>query len=75
MFRSRDGAPSQVAADIVAGDRAIAAISSSIGAGLGGQTGNNGRLWITLKPFEDRDVTVQQVIARLSARRRPRSKA
>jgi hydrophobe/amphiphile efflux-1 (HAE1) family protein len=55
----------QAAADIVASDPAIAAISSSIGAGLGGQTGNNGRLWITLKPFEERDVNVQQVIARL----------
>ena len=53
------------AAEVVAADPAIAAISSSIGAGLGGQTGNNGRLWITLKPFDQRDVTVQQVIARL----------
>ena len=55
----------QAAADIVANDPAVAAISSSIGAGLGGQTGNNGRLWITLKPFDERDVNVQQVIARL----------
>ncbi len=54
-----------LAADIVARDPAVAAISSSIGAGLGGQTGNNGRLWITLKPFDQRDVTAQQVIARL----------
>ncbi len=54
-----------LAADIVAADPAVQAVSSSIGAGLGGQTGNNGRLWITLKPFDQRDVTVQQVIARL----------
>ena len=46
------------AADIVAADPAVQAVSSSIGAGLGGQTGNNGRLWITLKPFDQRDVTV-----------------
>ncbi len=53
------------AADIVAADPAVAAVSSSIGAGIGGQTGNNGRLWITLKPFDERDVPIQQVIARL----------
>ena len=53
------------AAAIIAKDPAVAAISSSIGAGLGGQTGNNGRVWVTLKPFEERDVTAQQVITRL----------
>ena len=46
-------------------DPAIAAYSASIGAGSGGQTGNNGRFFVSLKPFEDRDVTAQQVIARL----------
>ena len=55
----------QIAAEIVAKDPAVQAVSSSIGAGLGGQTGNNGRLWITLKPFDERDVRVQEVIARL----------
>ncbi len=57
-----------IAADIVSADPAVQAVSSSIGAGLGGQTGNNGRLWISLKPFEERDVTAQQVIARLRAK-------
>jgi len=56
----------QVAAvQVIAADPAVAAISSSIGAGLGGQTGNNGRIWTNLKPFADRDVTAQQIIARL----------
>jgi len=56
----------QVAAvQVIAADPAVAAISSSIGAGLGGQTGNNGRIWTNLKPFAERDVTAQQVIARL----------
>ncbi len=56
----------QVAAvSVIAADPAVAAVSSSIGAGLGGQTGNNGRIWTNLKPFEERDVTAQQVIARL----------
>ena len=54
-----------MAARVVAADPAVAAVSSSIGAGLGGQTGNNGRIWINLRAFEDRDVTAQQVIARL----------
>ena len=55
----------QQAAAIVSADPAVASVSSSIGAGLGGQTGNNGRMWINLKPFEDRDLTAQGVIARL----------
>ncbi len=54
-----------MAATVIAADPAVAAVSSSIGAGLGGQTGNNGRIWTNLKPFEERDVTAQQVIARL----------
>jgi multidrug efflux pump subunit AcrB len=53
------------AAEVVAADPGVAAISSSIGAGLSGQTGNNGRLWITLKPFDERSDSVQQIIARL----------
>ena len=57
-----------LAADIVAADPAVQAVSSSIGAGLGGQTGNNGRMWITLKPFDQRDVTAQQVIGRLRSK-------
>jgi len=46
-------------------DPAISAYSASIGAGSGGQTGNNGRFFVSLKAFEDRDVSAQQVIARL----------
>ncbi len=53
------------AADLVASDPAVQAVSSTIGAGLGGQTGNNGKLWISLKPFSERTSTAQQVIARL----------
>jgi multidrug efflux pump subunit AcrB len=52
-------------AEVISQDPAVAALSSSIGAGLGGQTGNNGRIWVTLKPFEDRTDSAQQVIARL----------
>jgi len=55
----------QEAAKVVAADPDVAAYSSTIGAGVGGQTMNNGRIWVTLKPFEKRRASVQQVIARL----------
>ncbi len=50
---------------IIGQDPDVAAYSSSIGAGLGGQTGNNGRVYISLKPFAERHSTAQQIIARL----------
>ena len=46
-------------------DPAVENIVSSIGAGSGGQTANNGRMYIQLKPFDQRDSDVTQVIARL----------
>jgi hydrophobe/amphiphile efflux-1 (HAE1) family protein len=55
----------QALADVVSHDPAVESYSSSIGAGLGGQTGNNGRFYISLKPFDQRDVDAQQVITRL----------
>jgi hydrophobe/amphiphile efflux-1 (HAE1) family protein len=50
---------------VVLQDPAVASVVSSIGAGTGGQTANNGRMYITLKPWSARDVTATQVIARL----------
>ncbi len=50
---------------VVLHDPAVASVVSSIGAGTSGQTANNGRMYITLKPWSDRDVTATQVIARL----------
>ena len=55
----------QVMSDLVQSDPDVSAVSSSIGAGLGGQTGNNGRLYITLKPFNERHASAQEIIARL----------
>jgi multidrug efflux pump subunit AcrB len=46
-------------------DPAVASVVSSVGAGTGGQTANNGRMYITLKPWDQRDVNNMQVIARL----------
>jgi hydrophobe/amphiphile efflux-1 (HAE1) family protein len=52
--------------DIVAADPDTAAFGATVGAGVGGQTGNNGRIYIALKPWNERvGGTVQQYIARL----------
>ncbi len=51
--------------EIVAADPDVDHWSGILGAGSGGQTGNNGRFFITLKPFAVRTATAQQVIARL----------
>jgi hydrophobe/amphiphile efflux-1 (HAE1) family protein len=50
---------------VIGADPAVQSYSSTIGAGTGGQTANNGRFYINLKPWEDRADTATQVIARL----------
>ena len=50
---------------IVQADPAVASVVSAVGSGVAGQTGNNGRLYITLKPWDQRKSTAPQVIARL----------
>jgi hydrophobe/amphiphile efflux-1 (HAE1) family protein len=52
------------AADIIGADPDVAAYSSSIGAAPG-TPANNGRIFIALKPFDQRHSTAQQIIARL----------
>ena len=52
-------------ARMVLDDPAVATLGSFIGAASGGTTTNNGRMFITLKPLEQRHVGVDQVIARL----------
>ena len=51
--------------EILIQDPAIKAYSTAVGAGIFGQTSNNARFFIALKPWEERKVTAQQVIARL----------
>src|SRR5947209_2600864 len=51
-------------ADIVMKDPAVATVGMSLGAN-GTQTQNNGRLFVTLKPRDQRDVSADQVIRRL----------
>src|SRR5262249_57106487 len=48
---------------IVMNDPAVASVAMAIGGS--GRAGNNGNLFITLKPRNERDVTAQPVIARL----------
>jgi hydrophobe/amphiphile efflux-1 (HAE1) family protein len=53
--------------DIVANDPAVASFASQVGAGTAGQQGNDGRMYINLKPWEQRPGDgVMRVIARLS---------
>ncbi|NBV22108.1 MAG: acriflavine resistance protein B [Proteobacteria bacterium] len=52
-------------ARIVEADPAVATIGSFIGASAGSSTVNNGRMFITLKPLEVRQVSADVVIARL----------
>jgi hydrophobe/amphiphile efflux-1 (HAE1) family protein len=40
--------------DIVAQDPDVDAYGASVGAGVGGQTANNGRIYISLKPWDER---------------------
>ncbi|MEA2729359.1 MAG: hypothetical protein QOF70_3834 [Acetobacteraceae bacterium] len=52
--------------DIVAADPDTAAYGANVGAGVGGRTGNNGQIYIALKPWNERvGGTAQQFIARL----------
>ena len=52
-------------ARIVLDDPAIDTVGSFIGAGGGGSTVNNGRMFISLKPLRERKVRADEVIARL----------
>ena len=52
--------------DVVAADPDVLAYGSTIGAGIGGQTANNGRMYIALKPWAQRvGGSAQDFIARL----------
>ena len=53
--------------EIVKRDPAVASITSAIGSG-GGGSGNQGRMFITLKPRNQRQDTATQVVARLRAK-------
>jgi hydrophobe/amphiphile efflux-1 (HAE1) family protein len=55
----------QQVSDVVQEDPAVYSVVSAVGAGVAGQTANNGRMFITLKPWSQRKDNADQVIARL----------
>jgi multidrug efflux pump subunit AcrB len=50
---------------LVLKDPAVSSVVATAGAGVAGQTANNGRMYITLKPWNERHASVMQVISRL----------
>src|SRR5438876_171425 len=58
----------QALIDAVMQDPAVDSVGAGIGAGGGNTTINNGRMYIALKPSNQRDVTADQVIRRLQTR-------
>ena len=51
---------------VVLSDPNVDGVSSSAGAGAGGQTANNGRMYIQLKPWDERKLNASQVITELN---------
>jgi multidrug efflux pump subunit AcrB len=56
----------QQMAEVVRSDPAVQSVVSVVGAGTAGMTADNGRLYITLKPWDQRSVNIMQVIRRVS---------
>jgi hydrophobe/amphiphile efflux-1 (HAE1) family protein len=64
-FKAMSRVQQQLAA-VIQADPDVAGYVSAVGAGLGGQTGNNGRIYITLKPWDERSGgSAQDFIARV----------
>ena len=59
----------QKLADVIAADPDTQSYAANMGTGLSGQTSNNGRMFITLKPWEERvGGSIQEYIARNRAK-------
>jgi hydrophobe/amphiphile efflux-1 (HAE1) family protein len=48
--------------DVVLANPGISSVVTSVGSGTGGQPGNNGRMYITLKPWNERTSNANQII-------------
>jgi hydrophobe/amphiphile efflux-1 (HAE1) family protein len=55
----------RAANNVVLDNPNVDSVVSSIGAGAGGQTANNGRMYISLKPWSERTANATEVIAQL----------
>ena len=58
-------AKQQVINKIILSDPAVADLGSAVGGGGGGTSGNQGRVFVSLKPLSERKETADQVIVRL----------
>ncbi len=56
----------RAANNVVLDNPNVASVVSAIGAGAAGQTANNGRMYISLKPWADRTASATQVIAQIN---------
>jgi len=50
---------------VVLANPSVLSVVSAVGAGVAGQTANNGRMYITLKPWDQRKYTATQVIGQI----------
>ena len=55
----------KAANQVVLRNPSVMSVVSAIGAGVAGQTANNGRMYITLKPWSERKYTATQVIGQI----------
>jgi multidrug efflux pump subunit AcrB len=55
----------RAANNVVLDNPNVDSVVSAIGAGAGGQTANNGRMYISLKPWSERTANASQVIAQI----------
>ncbi len=61
----------QVVNKIVLHNPSVYSVVSAVGSGMGGQSVNDGRMYITLKPWDQRKFNVMQVIDQLDAATAP----
>jgi hydrophobe/amphiphile efflux-1 (HAE1) family protein len=50
---------------VVLANPGVSSVVTSVGSGTGGQPGNNGRLYITLKPWDERTSNANQIIQQI----------
>jgi hydrophobe/amphiphile efflux-1 (HAE1) family protein len=50
---------------VVLDNPGVASVVASVGSGTGGQPGNNGRMYITLKPWDERTSNAMQIISQI----------
>jgi multidrug efflux pump len=67
-FQAMEGQLERISADVLKDPAAVNVIAFTGGSGGGGSAVNSGRMFVTLKPLEERKLTVDEVIARMRNR-------